>query len=78
MIVTILETFVDEPKGRKQRKYNYGDIVDMSANDYERISGQQPSYLFKGKKDLGVGACEPCTKKADLQEKKTEDKSQNK
>lgn len=72
MIVTILETFVDEPKGRKQRKYNYGDIVDMSASDYDRISAQQPTFLEKGQHDLGVGNCEPCTKKAELAEKRQE------
>lgn len=70
MIVTIKQAFVDEPKGRKARKYNYGDVVDMSATDYERISKQQPSYLEKGKLDLGAGTCEPCTKKEELQEKK--------
>ena len=79
MIVTVLETFVDEPKGRKARKYNYGDVVDMSKSDYERISSQQPSYLKEGKEDLGAGTCEPCNKKEALQQKKSskqEDKSE--
>lgn len=60
MIVTILATFVDAPKGREEKKYFAGDVVSLSTADFERISSQNKNLLRKGKHNLGTGICYPC------------------
>lgn len=42
MIVTVMQTFVDAPKGREEKRYNLGDVVSISKQDYERIISQAP------------------------------------
>ena len=60
MIATVTKTFVDAPKGRKEKRYSYGDVISISKSDYERITQQQPDALKEGKLNLGVGVCYPC------------------
>lgn len=60
MIVTVLQTFVDTPQGRDEKRYTAGDIISMSKADYDRIIKQQPALLFEGKKKMGIGTCYAC------------------
>lgn len=60
MIVTILQTFVDAPKGRTEKRYSAGDIITMSKGDFDRITEQNKALLFDGKKFMGIGKCYPC------------------
>lgn len=70
MIATVKVTFVDAPKGRKERKYLAGDVIDISKDDFDRISAQNAELLSEGKTDMGTGICYPCTKKQELAEVK--------
>lgn len=63
MIATVMQTFVDEPKGKEAKRYEVGDIISIAKADFDRIKGQQPEYLAEGKIDLGIGICYPCRKK---------------
>lgn len=60
MIVTIMATFVDAPKGKDEKKYFAGDVVSLSTSDFDRISSQNKNLLKKGKHNLGTGICYPC------------------
>lgn len=60
MIVTVLQTFVDVPKGRNEKRYTAGDVISMAKADYERIIKQNPALLFEGKKKMNVGTCYAC------------------
>lgn len=62
MIVTVLQSFVDAPKGRKETRYTAGDVVSMAAADFERIKKQDKNLLYDGKKDLGIGTCYACSR----------------
>lgn len=60
MIVTVLKTFVDAPSGRDEKQYTAGDVLNMAKADFERITRQNASLLFEGKKNLGIGTCHAC------------------
>lgn len=62
MIVTVMQTFVDAPKGRQEKRYNLGDVVSISKPDYERIISQAPGALVEGKRNIGQGICHACTR----------------
>lgn len=62
MIVTVLQSFVDAPKGRNATRYTAGDVVSMAVADFERITGQNKNLLYEGKKDLGIGTCHACSR----------------
>ena len=62
MIVTVLQSFVDAPKGRAETRYTAGDVVSMATADFERITGQNKNLLYDGKKDLGIGTCYACSR----------------
>lgn len=70
MIVTILQTFVDAPKGRTEKRYSAGDVVTMSKADFDRIGEQNKNLLFDGKKNLGIGICYPCRRNKNTKTKK--------
>lgn len=54
-------TFVDRAGNKR---YEYGDVINISRKNFERINeGRQFPLLTEGKIDLGVGTCYPCTKK---------------
>lgn len=72
MDVTILRSFVDEPKGRTAKRYQVGDVVSMSKNDFDRIQEQSGGkYLKEGRHVFGNGVCHPCQKKTELATLKT-------
>lgn len=62
MIATVLQTFVDAPAGREEKKYFVGDVISIAKNDYERITKQGDGLLKEGKHNLGTGICYPCIK----------------
>lgn len=70
MIVTVLRTFVDAPKGRAKKRFSAGDLVSISKNDFERISSQNKDLLAEGDKRWGEGKCLPCKKKKNTNTKK--------
>lgn len=62
MIATVLQSFVDAPKGRPETRYSAGDVISIAKADFERITGQNKDLLFDGKKDLGIGTCYACSR----------------
>lgn len=70
MIVTVLQSFVDAPKGRKETRYTAGDVISMSVADFERITGQNKNLLYEGKKDLGIGTCHACSRNSNKRKQK--------
>lgn len=74
MIATVKVTFVDAPKGRTEKRYLAGDVVSMSAEDFERITGQNKDLLVEGKHKIGNGVCHPCQKATKRSNKNTNSK----
>lgn len=71
MLATVLITFIDRKKGVR---YNSGDVVSISANDFERINAQGKTrgveFFKKGRHRFGDGVCKPCRKLNNKKEKK--------
>lgn len=75
MDATILLSFVDYPKGKKNKgaiRYKAGDVVSMSKEDFDRIQSQSNGrYLKEGRFPFGDGTCYPCQKSKNATEKTT-------
>lgn len=60
MEATVLITFVDR---KTNKKYSAGDVVSISAANFERIN-DQGQYLKEGRHRFGSGVCHPCNRKS--------------
>ena len=59
MDATVLLDFSDTKLGKR---FYAGDVVSISAKDFDRITGQG-NYMKKGRHRFGSGVCYPCKRK---------------
>ena len=68
MIATVIRSFTDR---RKNKRFRYGDIVDVPTSDFERYTANEHRPLMeKGRKVIKGGICHPCLKKKQLKKRK--------